>query len=268
MSNLQYDIELAFSILNKKGECSDKFKLYPWSNEHIEKYYDYYSLIDKNALCITGSGDHALYAAANGASKIDCVDINPLAKYYQALKIALILAYDEKTFFKHFINRKKRLLTHKIKLDDIKEFMDDDMVVFWNEILSSKSFKKNGRLFRDDGFPNKFKLDYEHLKEELKCTKIKYYDSDINDFINENNEKYDAIFLSNVLEWQASTNRTIILNKYLELLTKNGILYDTYIKRDFSYGDPLREYEKKIVTTTGFPGLSCSEKGVYAYRKK
>lgn len=260
MSNLQYDIELAFSILNEKGECSDKFKLYPWSNEHIEKYYNYYDLTNKKALCITGSGDHAIHAAMAGADIIDCVDINPLAKYYQALKIALILTYDEKTFFKHFKNRGKKILAHNINLNDIKEYMEDEIFIFWNEIINSKSFKKNGRLFRNDGFPTKFSLNYDVLKESLMTTKIKYYDSDIKDFTLRKDKQYDAIFLSNCLEWNCSTIRNVLISKTLNLLCENGVLYDAYIKRDFSEKITLNESENEI---TIFP-----EKSVCIYRKK
>ena len=261
MYNLQYDIELAFSILNEKKECSDDFKIYPWSNEHIEKYYNYYNLTNKKALCITGSGDHAIHAAAAGACEIDCIDINPLAKYYQMLKVALILTYDEKTFFKHFKNSRKKILTEKINLNDIKEYIDDEAFIFWNEIINSKTFKKNKRLFRNDGFPNKFLLDYEALKEKLITAKIKYYDNNIEDFIYCKDNQYDAIFLSNVLEWQCKTRRNPILINALNLLNENGVIYDACIKRDLKNEIPISGFEKKLATKK-------SDIGVLIYRKK
>ena len=155
MSNLQRDIEAAFYLLNTK-KCVDTYKLYPWSNERIFKYYKYYDLTNKKAMCITGSGDHALYAIAAGASEAHCVDKNFLCKYYQALKIALILTYDEKYFFELFKNRGKILLINKDNLNDAKEFLDEEKFIFWNEIINSRVFRRNKRLFRTDGFPNKF----------------------------------------------------------------------------------------------------------------
>ena len=264
--NLQRDIETAFSLLNTK-ECVDTYKLYPWSNERIFKYYDYYDLTNKKALCITGSGDHALYAIAAGAKEIDCVDRNFLCKYYQALKIALILTYEEKHFFELFKNKGKILLVNKNNLKDIKEFMDDEMFIFWNELINSRIFKKNKRLFRTDGFPTKFKLDYEDLKNKLSTAKIKYYDSDIKEFIWDKEDEYDAIFLSNLLEWQCAYS-DIIISDCLNALKENGVLYDTIINRQLAFEEIYEGFEKKIQTEFEGPGLNYSEKGINVYRKK
>lgn len=266
MSNLQRDIETAFYIL-KTRECNDTYKLYPWSNERIFNYYKYYDLTNKKAMCITGSGDHALYSIAAGASEVDCVDKNFLCKYYQALKVALILTYDEKYFFEHIKGKGKILLINKNNLNDIKEFLDDEMFIFWNELMNSSVFRKRKRLFRDDGFPTKFSLDYEDLKEKLLTAKIKYYDDDIKDFIDNKKEEYDAIFLSNLLEWQCAYS-DIIVSNCLKALKENGVLYDAIINRQLEYEELYEGFEKKIQPEFLQPRLKCTGKGINVYRKK
>lgn len=263
--NLQSDIELAFELLYTPQSVDD-FKLYPWSNEKINKYYKYYNSKDKDVLCITGSGDHALYAINSGAKKIDCVDINPLCKYYLELKKALILAYDEDDFFNHFC-KIRRILTTKINLNDIKPFMDENAFVFWNEIINSRIFKKNKRLFREDGLPVKFKMNYENLKLNLSKVPITYYDSDIKDYLLDTSEKYDVIYLSNVLEWQ-KLYKDYILSQSLKKLNDNGIIYEAYFKYPHQKDNNHDNLEKKIITVYGYPHTEFPESGAYVYRKK
>ena len=263
--NLQKDIEIAFSLLYNPHSDND-FKLYPWSNEKINKYYNYYNSEYENALCITGSGDHALYATNSGIKKIDCVDINPLFKYYLELKKSLILAYDEDDFFNHFCKIGK-ILTTKISLNDIKPYMNENAFVFWNEIINSKIFKKNKRLFREDGFPIKFNMNYENLKRNLVNTQITYHDSDIKDYLLNTSEKYDVIFLSNVIEWQRNY-KDFILSQSLEKLSDNGLIYEAYFKYPNQKEYNHENLEKKIITVYGFPHTEFPESGAYVYRKK
>ena len=263
--NLQRDIELAFELLYTRQSVDD-FKLYPWSNEGIHKYYKYYDLKDKDVLCITGSGDHALFAANNGAKEIDCLDKNPLCKYYLALKIALILAYDEKNFFRHFSSKKNKILITEINLDEIKPYLDENVYIFWKEIISSKIFKKNKRMFRDDGSPTKFKMDYQKLKENLSKVKINYYDGDLKNYLITTSKKYDVIFLSNVLEWECCSKEEILSNSQ-KVLNDNGVVYDTYIKRNFKDDNLYSNLEAMIATEFSIPSINFTEKGVYVYRK-
>ena len=142
---LDKDIKMALKILYNEPLTIEEMnfynKIYPWSNENINAYYNYYDLTNKNALCITSSGDHLLYAIAAGAKDIDAFDMNRLSKYYSALKIALILAYDEKNFFKHFTNKHNHFISNKINLNNIKYFLCEDYFIFWEELLNTKAFK-------------------------------------------------------------------------------------------------------------------------------
>ena len=84
--NLESDITIAKKLLYRQPldmeERMHYGQIYPFSNEDIGCYYDYYDLKDKKALCITSSGDHIIYASQGGATEIDAFDRNRLCKYY------------------------------------------------------------------------------------------------------------------------------------------------------------------------------------------
>lgn len=249
---LEKDIEIAVKLLDRKPLDEEERKnygqLYPWSNENIKSYYKYKDLTDKSALCITSSGDHILYAAASGAKYIDAFDKNRLCKYYSALKIATILAYDEKEFYKIFCQKRKRMLSHKINIEELKSLIDEECYIFWGELIKEKSFKKNDLLFRYDGVwgYQTIGLDYNDLKESLKNTKINYYDMNAKDFLEYTQKKYDAIFLSNISEWEGSEySAYVLIRDFITLLKEDGALYDYILKRghisNFAKGDNLEK---------------------------
>lgn len=262
---LNQDIIKAFNQL--KNHNSYRYRIYPWSNEHIEKYYNYYDLQGKKVLCPIGSGDHTLYAITGGASKIDCVDINPLAKYYQALKLALINKYNESDFWKHYSNECFQTLSTKINLNDIKDFLDDDSFIFWEQLINHPGFEQNKYLFRFDGEPFPIISEYKNIKDNINNTEITFYDDDISFFIKDIDIKYDAIFLSNILEWQRSSKRQSIIEDCFEILEPNGVIYDVICRRNFENAEEFKYLEKKIPTKF-YENSTSVEKGVYVYRKK
>lgn len=270
-TELEKDISVALKILYQESLTEQEqlvyAKLYPWSNENIASYYHYYDLTDKKALCVTGSGDHLLYAASAGATEIDAFDKNRLCKYYSALKIALILSHNEEDFDKHFIYKRNCVLSKKLDLKHLYSFLPEDYSIFWQELSKTKAFKRNKILFRFDGLPSKFNLDYKKLQKLLSNTKINYYDMDANEFTTYTHNKYDAIFLSNILEWMPKTNR-IILSEFYNLLKDNGIIYDYYLKRKSVSYSYIHNPETQIITFTGLPEIEeLTEDKVLVYRK-
>ena len=192
---VERDIEAAIKILYgndlffEDAECYNR--IYPWTNEQIEKYYNYYSLSDKKVLCVTSSGDHLLWAVYGGSRKIQCFDKNGLSKYYSALKVASIKAFDENRFYKLF---REQSISKKLNINDIKSFLTEDEALFWSELVSCKKFKNNYRLFRTDGGIITNLPPYNHLKSSLLNADIKYIDCDILDLSKLDIDKYDIIF--------------------------------------------------------------------------
>ena len=256
MTSLEKDIEVALKLLYKEQLTEEEWnhynRIYPWSNEDIYNYYNYEDLTNKNALCITSSGDHILYAVAAGANNIDAFDKNRLCKYYAALKIALILSQDEKTFFKLINCRSKCIISKSINLQEIEPFIDETYYTFWKEITSSRKFKHNKILFRFDGSPQQIRLNYNNLRNSLNEATINYIDADANLFLKQSQKNYDAIFLSNIIEWEHYLDRNFILSSFINLLNNNGVIYDYCHKRfinqlNFWFNEPESIINNKVL---------------------
>lgn len=270
-NHLEHDIEIAKKILIGRTRSSSEIigydRIYPWSNENIYNYYKYYDLTEKRALTITGSGDHAIYAAAAGAKKIDSIDKNRLAKYYASLKVASLITYDKDSFFSLFdIKNRSAWFTNKFSLQDIKEFLNEEHYIFWEEVTKLQFFKERAMsFFRWDGDPHSFEefLNYKELQNALSQTTINYLDIDFRKFAKNCKQKYDGIFLSNISEWD-DTNFDYP-KAGLKTLNPNGVLYD-YRKFRSGYSSSGEPIEKRI-TCSDYSTFGNNEK-VLIYRKK
>lgn len=261
---LKKDIDVAIKLLY--GEALNKEEqlhynqIYPWSNEGIDEYYNYYTLKQKRVLTITASGDHIIYATSAGAKEIDSIDINRLSKYYAALKIASIKAYTEDEFIDKF------MIEINPNLFDIKPFLSENEFTFWQEIMATNKFNSNYfSFFRTDGEPKPINIDYNQTKKLLEKTKINYFDISFDKFVKQHQQGYDAIFLSNIIEWDDDRTAETYIKKALELSNPNGIIYDYFLTRYFGDGNCC-----DIPYETSF---QCRQRehlysGVYIYQKK
>ena len=218
------DIKIAKEILDLSTYALD-CAIYTFTNEKIEKYYKYKDLTNKNTLCITASGDHILYAILAGSNNITATDINPLAKYFVKLKIAIIKCYDEK-YFKELINPFWGV-SKKINLNDLKEYLDDETFYFWKTILKYTNYDSG--LYRTDSGNSNSYPNYGILKEKLFNTQIVYYDYDIRTLEEEHSNKYDAVFLSNIMDWLNHCSPYLVLEEISRYLTDEGLIYDVKI---------------------------------------
>lgn len=113
-------------------------------------------------------------------------------------------------------------------------------------------------------------LDYDLLKQNIKDAKIRYFDDDIRDFKTGTKRKYDAIFLSNVIEWEIrSEEKTNMYDNAYNLLKQDGIIYDACVKRDVSKTSGFKTLEDKIYIPPLLPRFETPcKKGVLIYRKR
>lgn len=214
--------------------------VYPWTNERIECYYNYLNQKNKNALAITSSGDHVIYAALAENRLIDACDINHFTKYYSALKIALLRTYDVKQFKKCFKTKKTRIvkvpILNKIDLSEIKTYLTYDELYFWSNLIKRKHLI-NEFLYRFDGFFGRIIMPdyvrdeqlYKKLQKNLETCKITYYDIDLSQEKIVLPNKYDCIYLSNVLEtFYQYVDRLNVMNNCQNALNEDGKII-TYI---------------------------------------
>jgi len=209
------DIKFLDEIMNlrDRNEAQKKsfFWLYLFTNENIKAYYSYINFKDKDVLCVTSSGDHALNAILAGSKSISSFDINPLAKYFSELKIAAIKSlsleefilffYDKKLFtYKYFFNKKTYNKFSNNLSGEYKEFWD----YFFDKYNKKDIF--NSYFISDDYLTLRGLLEvntylneenYYKLRDILKNKTITYYDLNLKD-LNSIEDKFDVLILSNV----------------------------------------------------------------------
>ena len=182
-------------------------RIYPLTNEELNKYFAKLNLKDKKVLTVGSSGDQILYSLAYGAKDITHIDINPFAKFYIDLKIAAIKNFDYKDFkrFFHYRLRASNIIKSKL-YRKVSHLLPDDSKYFWdnifiecdylagfthgaNEVLDHYVYdEKQFNAIKSILLKGDFKL-------EFGCLDI----ANILPFVKD--KKYDAIFLSNIYDY-------------------------------------------------------------------
>jgi len=279
-TTLEQDIEAIKKIIRNEMFFSPYNCLYSWTNEVLPSYYNYENLKGKKVACPSASGDHPIHAAMGGANYIDAYDINPLAKYYSALKIAILRAYD----YNHMLSfLSKPYLSCNINLNDFKEYLTDKQTELWKQALKEgKKMHLNTleTLFRNDGYYSPLenncdffnKKGFDLVQKNLEKAKINYHDLDIADPNQiKNLTKYNVLFLSNIHEYVYNRRYTLAKN-CSDLLLPNGVLYQYHCctnPDNLDAGACLYfNHESKIITIKNIDGCYGENCGVNVYRKK
>ena len=204
---MNYNIKKADSKITNFSSLEET---YFFTNEDMHLYRKE-NLKDKRVLTVTSSGDHALNSIINGAKIIDSFDINLYSKYISALKIAMIKRYNYHEFYKKvewIILNKNFIYNEKTSIiEDIKDYLTLDEYKFLS-YLDSVFIQDHNAFYNIINLSvinnlNRYEKqkDYKILKKNLKDVNITYYDCDVLDINKElNYNKYDVIYMSNVLE--------------------------------------------------------------------
>lgn len=230
--------------------------VWQWTNESIKDYF-VDDLKNKKVLSITAGGDHIIHAAIQNSMDITGFDINIFSKYIAKLKIEMIktLPYEE------FL-RLKSVFTHEelykiIEVNNIINNLDYKDIEFFNTLIKNINDKKNNicdyealarKIYCENDLYNKNKLAY--IKEDkyylaqnnLKMSNIKYIDSAAELLVKNVDEKYDYIYLSNVLDRISDFNKQILLLHDLDkILNINGMIISYEIMTEDSLSTYLKE---------------------------
>lgn len=201
-------------------------KSYFWTNEDIKTEYNYLDLENiYKVLCVLSSGDHIFNLIEKDILDIDTFDTNKLTEYYAlGFKKSLILRYSYDDF-KIIMDNIRR---GKYDIEDINDilntlynYMDDKYVYYWKNIINYtyKQEKDNNKkidLFEcitrkkntvtTDLLLGNSYLDneenYDRLRFNLDNSNITFNKCDAFDlYYTFNNNKYDLIVLSNILDY-------------------------------------------------------------------
>ena len=249
--------ELARNLNNALLRCSNRYvdekcgrfsKMYPFTNENISGYIDYFPLKDHSLLTVGSSGDQVINAIDKGCTDIALLDINPYSRYYYFLKVASLISLniDDFRLFLRFIDYPKKFnnnynvfnkqlfnkVTSELKL------LDNDSYIFWNKLFSNfDPLLVREELFSededDDICLNMFnsylnKARYQSLKDKLKVIKPEFITGDI--FLTEVKQKYDNVWLSSIGPFLRSFDKIKeMTDKTAKLLNDDGLLLISYL---------------------------------------
>ncbi len=222
--------------------------IYTYTNECLRLYYDK-DLNNKNILSVTSGGDHILHAALAGAPSITGFDINRLCKYYVALKIAMVKKYnledfldklnkivliDDYTLYNSTSKRNDFINNMNNIISEVHKYLDEDVILFWEKVVDivKQTMQVEGLFISNYYKSNNAWADKENfskLKYNLSSCEIKFIDSNVNTVHEKTDEKFDTIYLSNIIGRICNKEkpRIIELLSYLgKILNNNGVIYD------------------------------------------
>ena len=178
-STLKQHLKLAKKMIQDisflKSNYGSFDRIYPFSNENLADCFDFFDIKNKNCLSIMGSCDQALELYSRGAKTVTTFDCNPLTEYYGYLKIAAILS----------------------------EFSNSKFLDFFSCESEYPFFEKENSFSR-----LQFLEFYEHLILNLKDKEeedlLNFIHSDILDLNLKLKQKYDFIYLSNIMQYTSA----------------------------------------------------------------
>ena len=243
---LKEDLTYANSILD--GECRDNFrKIYTSTNESLLALFKKIDLSNKNVLTVLSSSDYLYMSYLFGAKNVDTFDINPLTYRFYHLRKWLIKNQVLDIGLSSYAETLK-IIENTTSCSSLDE---KESLLFWREII-----EKIGEyeFFTNQLFTtvfNPFCYYYEDKTDALSLildsTNPSFYKFDISESININiKDKYDVIFLSNILDYVRSSKKLpVVMENLSSLMNDNGSVICSHIPR-YENEDFVRELKPEI----------------------
>lgn len=298
MSSLNQDIKGAKTTINNNLRLIqfEKYsKIYPFTNEDLFEAFNDFDFNNKRCLTVLGSSDQALDMCLSGANEITTFDINKLTKYYLYLKKAALLSNLTKEEYLDFFypygssyDSYQDSDYYDAIFSKIATNLSSDNLTFWTSLFDSyPSTVINKNLFYNDANSKKklqfnikylYGNNYYKLKEKIKDIKLSFINTDITELPERISEKYDFIYLSNIMEYSEhiynmskfnsikeyknlilklidnlNINGTIIISYFFYTLSFYGLAHEIYTEKDFDFkiiGNCLDEAILQYTKTT------------------
>ena len=204
MLNYEKDIENTISFLNNE-RIPGYSDLYFSSNENLKDIFGNIDFTDKKVLSVLSSGDQAFHIYDHNSSHIDLFDINVLTIYFFYLRIWHIEQYN-KFHLPLYVNNE--YMQDLLKRINPKTEEENQVYNYWQELV---------KIFIDYNISlDNIRMEYpkklievkrlESLKEKIKGRDFNFYNIDISKPNNTIKEKYDIIYLSNIIDWLLCDN--------------------------------------------------------------
>ena len=264
------DIGSACDLLLQETTFSygDFNRIYKFTNENIKDALSFFNLDGKKCLTVLGSSDQLFDMYLRGAKSVDSFDINPLTEYYMNLKIALLMynsSLDEYMNFLCRTNNCNNINYNSFSYElysQLEKYLDKKNSIFWNYLFekNQKSLGVPGQLFKEDEEKNSILrkiIDYlnysnfELVKNNISAYDAKYINCNVVNLSEKINQKYDFIYLSNIIRYvyqifrgnKDCESEKQCLYKYKEMimelsnyLNDNGSIVAGYLYNDCNNG--------------------------------
>lgn len=234
--------KVVFNELDRERTFTDYDTSYIFTTENISGYIP--CLEDMDVLSVCSSGDHYFNSVLYGAKRVDLFDINRLTLMLLKLKRCAIINLDRDVFFEYFgVLSKKNIFDYNI-FCKFSKYLDEDCYEYFNYLYKMCNFSGNylyyatSVFFTDRSEPctiinsNDYLSPYNYRDLRVLLGK-KTFDSeftccDVNVLRSKVNRTYDAIFLSNIQDYQNAENYIKTVLDLKALLKPNGKLYFAY----------------------------------------
>ena len=220
----------------------------------------------KKVLTVGSSGDQALTAIINGATKVTIIDANLFSRYWIEYKIAAIKNLTFKEYCKNFINTRYKMFQPEI-FRKIFHDLSNDAQVFWGTIFIEELSYNNihTKLIKEDYYAelcNFFssKIKYIELQEKLKNVEIEFINAELSNFSDNLHDEYDLINLSNILDYVP----TLDFRDAVYALYDNNLLPGGQIQLFYQFG--LDEYKSGNKLIYLFKGKQVERHSPYRIR--
>lgn len=235
-------------ILMNNGYYKDVnyMPVYLFTTENISGFLQKIDVRNKNILTISSSGDHIFNMLVNGASKIDSFDINYFTKYYYYFKESAIKVFSYNEFLNFFFPTKfrNRVFDDRQFFKVLEGISNVEALKFWKELYLKYGGKglyysnlfiantnnKNTYMECNDYLRNED--NYKKLQSILRDYDYNYTCLNLFDDISDINNKYDFIYLSNVLGWLNCTSLDDYALKVKDIVSN----LEGYLKEDGMIG--------------------------------
>ena len=243
-------------ILNGILRCEGNYapgsvSLYPFATENVSGYIGEFKLKDKSLLTVGSSGDQVINAVLRNCKDITLYDIAQESIYYYYLKCAGLICLTKEEFLEFFryrvyikhiyVNQNVFNIESYNKLKSTLRLLDYESYLYFDELFNTfpgitireELFdydEDNTELLEKSNLYLKNNILYKEAGNKVKKVKPKFICDDI--FNIDDKNKYDNIWLSNIMTWLNEYEDIMkLLDKAYNCLNEDGKLLASYLYR-------------------------------------